>query len=165
MKSLRWSRDTAFAALLLSLMGSAAAQTTPAKPNDRPPAAKLDEKTEAVVAYCKELYRDRRLEPLRGVVSLGEPPSAEMRKNPLFVSDEERVALDAFKPLNEQCRARMAEANPHLSEVIRQLQPAPYEKLIQLRSRQITIGQYNTYREEFTEKLRKALLSSPKESK
>jgi hypothetical protein len=158
----RLRRAAVALALALVAWGPTAAQTTTEADGKAAGQTKLDEKTAAAVAYCKELYADHRLDPLRGVVTLGEPPNAEMKKNPLFVSDEERAALDAFRPLVERCRAKMAEANPHLAAVMHKLQPDPYEKLIQLRGRQITIGQYNAYRQEFTDKLRDALLSAAK---
>ncbi len=119
--------------------------------------ATTGEKTKEAAASCQQLYQDPHLKPLRGIIALGEPPTLEMQSNPHYVTDEQRASLDIFKSLNEKCRNGIAAANPRLWQIIVQVQPAPYEKLKQLYDHQITIGQYNTYREEILEKLNNAI--------
>jgi hypothetical protein len=108
------------------------------------------------------LYQDPRLDPLRGIIALGEPPTLEMQSDPRYVTDEQRPVLDVFKSINEKCRNNIATANPRLWQIIVQIQPMPYEKLKQLYNRQITIGQYNTYRQEILAKLQSAIAAPPK---
>ena len=84
------------------------------------------EKTTEAVTSCKQLYLDQRLDPLRGIVALGEPPTLEMQSDPRYVTDEQRAALDVFKSQNEQCRNNIAMANPRLWQIVVQVQPAPY---------------------------------------
>jgi hypothetical protein len=43
-----------------------------------------------------------------------------------------------------------------------QIQPSPAEHLKQLYDRKITIGQYNTYRQEILEKFKQAIAGPPK---
>jgi len=130
-------------------------------PNPIPVSAQA-ERTKEAAASCKELYQNARLDPLRGVIALDQSPTLEMQSNPRYVTDEQRQALDVFKSLNEQCRNNIATANPRLWQIIVQVQPAPYEKLKQLYDRQITIGQYNTYRQEIAEKFKSAMAAPPK---
>jgi hypothetical protein len=130
-------------------------------PNPIPVSAQA-ERTKEAAASCKESYQDPRLDPLRGVIALDQPPTLEMQSNPLRISDAQRPVLDVFKSINEQCRNNIAAANPRLWQIIVQIQPAPYEHLKQLYDGKITIGEYNTYRQEVLEKLNSALAASPK---
>jgi hypothetical protein len=125
-------------------------------------AAAAAEKTKEAVAFCKQLYQDSRLDPLRGTIALDASPTLEMQGNPRYVTDEQRPALDVFKSLNEQCRNNIAKMNPRLWQILVQVQPAPYVNLKKLYDRQITIGQYNTYRQEIEEKFKSALAAPPK---
>jgi hypothetical protein len=125
-------------------------------------AAAVAEKTKEAAGACKQLYQDPRLDPLRGIIALGEPPTLEMQSDPRYVTDEQRPVLDVFKSINEKCRNNIATANPRLWQIIVQIQPMPYEKLKQLYNRQITIGQYNTYRQEILAKLQSAIAAPPK---
>jgi hypothetical protein len=125
-------------------------------------ATAVAEKTKEAAAACKELYQDPRLDRVRGVIALDQPPTLEMQSNPGYVTDEQRPALDVFKSLNEQCRNNIATANPRVWQIMVQVQPAPYEKLKQLYDRKITIGQYNTYRQEIAEKFKSAIAGPPK---
>ena len=120
------------------------------------------EKTKEATVLCKQLYQDRRLDPLRSVIALGEPPTLQMQSDRRYVTDEQRAALDVFKSLNEQCRNNIAAANPRLWQIVVQIQPSPYEHLRQLYDRKITIGEYNSYRQEMMEKLNNALAGPPK---
>lgn len=120
------------------------------------------EKTKEAATSCKQLYQDPRLDPLRGIIALGEPPTLEMQSTQSYVTDKQRASLDVFKSLNEKCRNDIATANPRLWKIIVQVQPAPYENLKQLYNRQITTGQYNTYRQDLLEKLKSALAASVK---
>jgi hypothetical protein len=129
-------------------------------PNPMPASAQADRTREAA-ALCKELYQDPRLNPVRGVIALDQPPTLQMQSNPQFITDAQRPALDVFKSLNEQCRNNMATANPRLWQIIVRVQPAPYEHLIQLYNHKITIGEYNTYRQELIDKLKSAIASPP----
>ena len=111
-------------------------------------AAASAEKTKEAVAFCKQLYQNPRLDPLRGTVALDEPPTLEMQSNPQYITDQQRPALDVLKSVNEQCRNNIASTNPRLWQILVQVQPAPYVNLKKLYERQMTIGQYNTYRQE-----------------
>jgi hypothetical protein len=122
----------------------------------------LAEKTKEAAAACKELYQDPRLDPVRGVIALDQAPTLEMQSNPRYVTDEQRPALDVFKSLNEQCRNNIAAANLRLWQIFVQVQPNPYVNLKRLYDRQMTIGQYNTYRQEIVEKFKSALAAPPK---
>jgi hypothetical protein len=131
-------------------------------PNPIPVSAPA-EKTKEAAAFCKELYQDPRLDPLRGVIALDQPPTLEMQSNPQRITDIQRPALDVFKSLNEQCRNNMATVNPRVWQIMVQVQgPQPYEHLKQLYDHQITIGEYNTYRQELLGKLNSALAAPPK---
>ena len=85
-----------------------------------------------------------------------------MQSNPGYVTDEQKPALDVFKSLNEQCRNNIATASPRVWQIILQIQPAPYEHLKQLYDGKITIGQYNTYREEIADKFKSTVAGQPK---
>jgi hypothetical protein len=124
--------------------------------------AAVAEKTKEAAASCKELYQDPRLNSLRGVIALDQPPTLEMQSNPRYVTDEQRPALDVFKSLNEQCRNNIATANPRVWQIMVQVQPNPYVSLKRLYDRQMTIGQYNTYRQEIAEKFKSAIAAPPK---
>jgi hypothetical protein len=131
-------------------------------PNPVPVSAPA-ERTKEAAAFCKELYQDPRLNPLRGVIALDQPPTLEMQSNTQRITDKQRPALDVFKSLNEQCRNNMATANPRLWQIITQVQgPAPYEHLKQLYDGQITIGEYNAYRQELLDKMNSALAAPAK---
>src|SRR5208337_2708390 len=97
-------------------------------PNPAPASATAD-KTKEAAAFCKQLYQDQRLDPLRGIIAIGESPTLEMQSNPGYVTDEQKPALDVFKSLNEQCRNNIATASPRVWQIILQIQPAPYEHL------------------------------------
>jgi hypothetical protein len=87
------------------------------------------EKTKEAVAFCKQLYQNPRLDPLRGTVALDEPPTLEMQSNPQYITDQQRPALDVLKSVNEQCRNDIASTNPRLWQILVQVQPAPYVNL------------------------------------
>jgi hypothetical protein len=125
-------------------------------------ATAVAEKTKEAAAFCKQLSQDRRLDPLRGIVALDESPTLEMQSNPQYVTDQQRPALDVLKSLSEQCRKNMANVNPRLWQIMVQVQPAPYVNVKKLYDRQITIGQYNTYRQEILEKFKSAIAAPPK---
>jgi hypothetical protein len=125
-------------------------------------ATAMAEKTKEAVAFCKQLYQDPRLDPLRGVIALDELPTLEMQSNPRYVTDDQRPALDLFKSLGEQCRNNIAKLNPRLWQIMVQVQPTPHVNLQKLYDRQITIGQYNTYRQEIADKFKSALAAPPK---
>ena len=78
--------------------------------------AKLSATKEDAVAFCKELYADPRLAPLRGVISIEAAPSLSMQSNKDYATDEQRTALDAYQPLHEECRNKLMAANPHLAK-------------------------------------------------
>jgi hypothetical protein len=125
-------------------------------------AAASAEKTKEAVAFCKQLYQNPRLDPLRGTVALDEPLTLEMQSNPQYITDQQRPALDVLKSVNEQCRNDIASTNPRLWQILVQVQPAPYVNLKKLYERQMTIGQYNTYRQELLEKFQSAIAAPPK---
>ena len=85
-----------------------------------------------------------------------------MQDNRSYIGDEQRPALDVYKSLNEQCRQKIAIANPRVWQIMVQTQPAPYEHLKQLYDRKITIGEYNAYRQEVLEKFNSAIAASPR---
>jgi hypothetical protein len=72
------------------------------------------EKNKEAADFCKQLYQDPRLDPLRGIMSFDQAPTLEMQSNPRYVTDEQRPALDVYKSLNEQCRNNIATANPRV---------------------------------------------------
>jgi hypothetical protein len=130
-------------------------------PNPVPVSAQAD-RTKEVVAACKQLYQDPRLNPLRGIITLDEPPTLAMQSDPHCVTDEQRPALDVVRSVIEQCRNNIATANPRLWQILVQVSPAPNVTLKKLYDRQITIGQYNTYRQEIEDKFKSALAAPPK---
>jgi hypothetical protein len=125
-------------------------------------AAAIAEKNKEALAFCKQLYQDPRLDPLRGIIAIDEPPTLEMESNPRYVTDVQRPALDVAKSLNEQCRNNIAKVNPRLWQILVQVQPTPHEHLRLLYDRKITIGEYNTYRQQMIEKFSSAIAASPK---
>lgn len=118
------------------------------------------EKNQAAAAYCKQLYTDQRLNPVRGVIALDEQPTLAMQSNPVRVTDEQRAALDVFKSLSDQCRAKIATDNPRVFQIMEQINPDPHAKLMMLYQRQITIGEYNIYRQQMSDKFRAAVAAS-----
>jgi hypothetical protein len=125
-------------------------------------AAAIAEKNKEALAFCKQLYQDPRLDPLRGIIAIDEPPTLEMESNPRYVTDVQRPALDVAKSLNEQCRNNIAKVNPRLWQILVQVQPTPHEHLKLLYDQKITIGEYNTYRQQMIEKFSSAIAASPK---
>jgi hypothetical protein len=111
----------------------------------------------AVINFCKQLYSDNRLDPIRGIISFETAPTLSQQQISDFITNEQRPALDALKETNEKCRNRIAVANPRLWKLMMQIQPAPYANLILLYNKKITIGQYNTKRQEVVNKLQAAL--------
>lgn len=112
--------------------------------------------------FCRELYKDPRLDTIRGLVSLDLPPTLAQQSNAEFITIEQRPALSAYKELNEQCRNRIEVANPQLWKIITQLSPAPYENLKALYDRKITIGQFNVKKQELLNKLQAAIAGQMK---
>ena len=104
------------------------------------PAAAQAESTKETLAFCKGLLQDPRLDPLRGVIALGQAPSLAMQNNPRYVTDDQRPALDVLKSLSEQCRNSLAIANPRLWQIVVQVNPAPFAHLKMLDDRTITSG-------------------------
>lgn len=117
------------------------------------------EKNQATVAYCKQLYADRRLDPIRGVVALDELPTLAMQSNSARVTDEQRPAIDAMKSLSDQCRAKIATDIPRLYQIMERINPDPHSELMMLYQQQITIGEYNTYRQQISDKIRAAAVA------
>jgi hypothetical protein len=110
------------------------------------------ERANEVLNFCRELYKDKRLDAIRGVIAF-EAPTFSQQRNTNFIRNEQRPALDAFKELNEQCRNKIAQASPRSWKIVQQLQPEPYADLGLLYDRKITIGEYNTRKQKFSEKL------------
>ncbi len=104
----------------------------------------VEEKTSKATSFCWKLYKDPRLDSIRSVIALFYVPSLSQQSNPDFIKDEQLPALVAYKELQEQCRTRIATANPQLIKIMMLVQPAPYESLNLLHEKKITIGQYNT---------------------
>ena len=71
-------------------------------------------------------------------------------------------ALDAYQSLHEECRNKIMAANPRLAKIIIQVQPAPYANLRVLYERKITIGEFNTRKQDDLDKLRAALVNPTK---
>jgi hypothetical protein len=128
-------------------------------PNPAPAAAQADRIKEAV-AYCKGLYNDSRLDPLRGVIALGQPPTLEMQSNSARITDVQRPALDVFKSAAEQCRSKMTASNARLAQILEQVSPHPAEHLTMLYKAEITIGEYNTYRQQTEDNFRAAVAAA-----
>lgn len=126
------------------------------------PGSTIADRTKEAAASCKKLYQDPRLDPLRGVVALDEPPTLAMQSNPSNVTDEQRPALDVLKSVIEQCRNNVAAANPRLWQIMIQVAPDPSEHLKQLYDRKVSIGQYNTHRQEVSDKFKSAVADASK---
>lgn len=134
----------------------------PASASTAAPGQTLSDKTKDAVAFCKELYADPRLAPLRGVISIEAAPSLSMQSNKDYATDEQRTALDAYQPLHEECRNKLMAANPHLAKIMVQVQPAPYANLRALYKRKITIGEFNTRKQDELDELKAALVNPTK---
>ncbi|HZS84346.1 MAG TPA: hypothetical protein VFA50_15835 [Stellaceae bacterium] len=113
--------------------------------------------TKEATEFCKTLYNDPRLDPLRGVTTFDAAPSLSMQSNASYITEEQRPALDAFEGLFMQCRQKIAAANPILSRIMVQVDPSPTEELKSLYDGKITWGQYNTHRQELLDKLQAAV--------
>jgi hypothetical protein len=85
-----------------------------------------------------------------------------MQSNKDFVTDQQRTALDAYQPLHEECRNKIMVASPQLAKIMVQVQPAPYANLRALYDRKITIGEYNTRKQDELDKLKTALVNPTK---
>ena len=127
-------------------------------PNPVPASAQAD-RTKEAVASCKELYADPRLDPLRGVISIDAAPTLSMQSNQNYVTDDQRTALDVYQPLHEQCRNKIMVANAPLAKIMLKVQPAPYADLRALYERKITIGEFNTRKQDDLDRLRAALVN------
>jgi hypothetical protein len=123
----------------------------------------VSDRTKEATASCKKLYEDHHLDPLRGVIALGDLPTLEMQSNGSYISDSQKPALDVLKSVSEQCRKVIAAANPRLWQIVVEVSPDPSEHMRDLYNRSITIGQYNTWRQETHEKLNKALAAAAKQ--
>jgi hypothetical protein len=62
--------------------------------------------------FCKELYSDTRLDPIRRIVAIDAAPTLVQQSNSNFIANEERPALDAYKELFQKCRSKFAEMSP-----------------------------------------------------
>jgi predicted aspartyl protease len=120
--------------------------------------------TKEATAFCKGLYKDPRLDPLRGVLSLDEAPTLKMQTIQEKVTEEQRVALDTLQPIREQCRARIAAANPKLWKIMIQVDPSPTDEVKKLYDRSITIGQYNSDRQTLIARFQAALASADQQN-
>jgi hypothetical protein len=128
-------------------------------PNPAPASAQAD-RTKEAAAYCKGLYNDPRLDPLRGVIALDQSPTLGMQSSSARITDVQRPALDALKSMLEQCRSKIAESNPRLWQIIEQVNPNPNEHLSMLYKGEITTGDYNTYRQQIEDKFRAAVAAA-----
>jgi hypothetical protein len=59
------------------------------------------DKTKEALEFCKDLYRDSRLDPLREVMTFETVPTLSMQSNPRYVTDEQRTALDVLGSLSK----------------------------------------------------------------
>jgi hypothetical protein len=75
------------------------------------------------------------------------------------VTDEQRAALNVWQPMMQQCRDKIAAANPSLFKILVEVSPSPNVDLRDLYDRKITIGQFNTRKQDLNEKLRAAIAS------
>jgi hypothetical protein len=114
------------------------------------------------VDFCKELYKDPRLDPLREAIAFAEPPSLSMQSNSAYVTDEQRTALDVYGGLFQQCRNKISAASPQVWRILVQVNPNPTEDLKNLYDRKITLGQYNTRRQEIIDKFQAAIAGQQK---
>jgi hypothetical protein len=130
-------------------------------PNPVAASIQTDRNKEAV-AYCRELYKDPRLDIIRGVITLDQPPTLEMQSNSAHITDIQRPALDVFRSLNEQCRSKIAANMPQLWQIMEKVNPHPHEYLVKLYKAQITIGDYNTYRQQMADNIRAAVAAPAK---
>lgn len=109
------------------------------------------------VMHCNELSNDSRLDPLRGVIAIDQAPTLEMQSNPAHITDAQRPALDILRSVAEQCRSKIAASNARLAQIIEHINPHPAEHLAMLYKAEITIGEYNTYRQQTLDNFRAAL--------
>jgi hypothetical protein len=130
-------------------------------PNPVAASVQVDRNKEAV-SFCKELYKDPRLDVIRGVIALDQPPTLDMQSNPTRITDVQRPALDVFKSISEQCRNKIATNIPQMWQIMEKINPHPYENLVKLYKAEITIGDYNTYRQQMSENFRAAITTPPK---
>jgi S1-C subfamily serine protease len=121
------------------------------------PASAQSNAMKAAINFCKELYADERLNPIRGIVVIGEPATLSQQSDSSFIKDAQRPALEALKEVVERCRREIAVANPQAWKIVVQVQPAPQENILLLYNKKITIGQYNKRKQETLEKLQAAL--------
>ena len=121
------------------------------------PGTSVADKTKEATEACKELAKDPRLDPLRGVVAFSSLPTLEMQSNPGYVTEEQRAALNVWQPMMQQCRDKIAAANPRLFKILVEVSPAPNAELRELYDRKITIGEYNTRKQDLNERLRAAI--------
>jgi hypothetical protein len=112
------------------------------------------------IAYCKELSNDPRLDPLRGVIAIDQAPTLEMQSNTAHITDAQRPALDILKSVAEQCRTKMISSSPRMAQIIEQVSPHPTEHLAMLYRAEITIGEYNAYRQQTEDNFRAALAAA-----
>jgi len=88
---------------------------TEASPPSRTAAQWKDE----LVNYCRNLYKDKRLDAVRGVLSFADAPTLSQQRNPNFITNEQRPALDAWKELYEKCNNKLAAVNPQVWKFFR----------------------------------------------
>ncbi|GAN76849.1 hypothetical protein Asru_0169_03 [Acidisphaera rubrifaciens HS-AP3] len=126
------------------------------------PTSSSERRTSLVEAltYCKSLYSDARLAPIRGVVAIAESPSLEMQSDPRHLDATQRPAVSALGPLRQQCRSKIDLLAPQLSAILSEINPDPQKDITDLYQDRITIGQYNTIIKQRLDKL-KAFLTGP----
>lgn len=120
------------------------------------------ERSKEAFAYCKELFKDPRLDFIRGVIAIDQQPTLEMQSNSKYITEIQRPAVDFLKTLKEQCRNKVAENAPRLGQLVETIDPNIYQELRMLYQKQITIGDYNMYSQSVAEKFRAAAVAAKK---
>ena len=112
------------------------------------PSQSIADKSKEATASCNESYKDSRLDPIRDVIAISSVPTLSQQSNANFIENSQLSALDAYSELLDSCRNKLSAANPQLWKVMTQVQPLPHENLKLLYDKQITIGQFNTRKQE-----------------
>jgi len=132
-----WSIDNSRHVLVLARYGAPRVQTLSGRWNE-------------AIAFCKDLFKDARLDPLRGVIAFDSRPTLEMKANSAYVTQEQRDALNVYEQLDARCRERQMGVSPIVGQVYQQMGTGD-DELLKLYQRKMTIGDYNSFFERFDE--------------
>jgi hypothetical protein len=155
----RLAREGGYDARIINANLSARYGVPPTSAATVPSPQTASTKWHEAVAFCKDLYKDPALDPLRGVIGVDAPVTLEMQANKSKVSDEQRKALSAYQTIETKCRDKLMAASPVVARAFAQVGTGE-EELLKLYERRIAIGEYNMADKQRDEQLKTFVASN-----